>query len=321
MQRLHDPPRRQAGAGLPHSRLGRWRQGGDDDRRTRSRGHASAAEGVVRARRAAVRLLPGRPDHDRGGAAQEQSASDRRRHRSRHGAQPVSLQFLHANPRRHQARGRTRRRQRAHQGRCRMTRTVDRREFVRVGALLGGGLMVGVYVPFGREARAAGLTSGEGLASADGELNAFVTIAPNGMVTIIAPNSEMGQGIKTGLPMIVAEELDVPWSQVTIKQGDLNPALGRQTSVGSQSTPSNYAPLRRAGATARAMLIQAAAESWNVTANECVTENGTVFHPPSNRRASYGELATKAATLPPPANVTLKDPKAFKLLGTRVNGV
>ena len=112
-----------------------------------------------------------------------------------------------------------------------------------------------------------------------------------------------------------------PWEQVTITQGDLNPAYGRQTSVGSQSTPSNFLPLRRAGATARAMLVQAAAQTWGVPASECTTEAGTVIHRASNRRATYGELATKAASLTPPANVPLKDPKDFKLLGTRVPGV
>ena len=131
----------------------------------------------------------------------------------------------------------------------------------------------------------------------------------------------MGQGVKTSLPMIVAEELDVAWEQVTVTQGDLNPAYGRQTSVGSQSTPANFLPLRRAGATARAMLVQAAAQTWGVPASECTTERGTVIHRASNRRATYGELATKAATLTPPASAPLKDPKDFKLLGTRVPGV
>jgi isoquinoline 1-oxidoreductase beta subunit len=131
----------------------------------------------------------------------------------------------------------------------------------------------------------------------------------------------MGQGIKTGLPMIVAEELDVPWAQVTVVQGDLNPAYGRQTSVGSGSTIANYTPLRRAGATARAMLVAAAADTWGVSATECTTEDGFVIHSSSKRRASYGELASKAATMPMNADAPLKDPKNFKLLGTRVNGV
>jgi len=121
--------------------------------------------------------------------------------------------------------------------------------------------------------------------------------------------------------MIVAEELDVAWEQVTIVQGDLNPAYGRQASVGSGSTPGNYMPLRLAGATARAMLVAAAAQTWGVPASECTTERSAVIHAASKRRATYGELSTKAATLTPPANAPLKDPKDFKLIGTRVSGV
>ena len=191
---------------------------------------------------------------------------------------------------------------------------MDRRNFVKVGALLGGGLLVSTYVDLGTITEAWA-------APAEFAPNAFITISPAGAVTIIAPNSEMGQGIKTSLPMIVAEELDVPWTQVTVKQGDLNPLYGRQTSVGSQSTPSNYNAMRVAGASARFVLVQAAAEMWGVPASECVTENGSVVHRASNKRSTYGELSTKAAALTPPANVPLKDPKDFKLLGTRVSGV
>lgn len=197
-------------------------------------------------------------------------------------------------------------------------RTFDRRAFIRVSALAGGGLLVGTYVKFGTaEALAETLSSTAGAF----QPNAFISITPSGVISIVAPNSEMGQGIKTGLPMIVAEELDVPWEQVTVVQGDLNPRYGRQFSVGSQSTVSNYAPLRHAGATARAMLIAAAAAAWGVPASECTTEKGAVLHASSKRRATYGELATKAATLPAPADAPLKDPKDFKLIGTRVPGV
>jgi len=194
---------------------------------------------------------------------------------------------------------------------------VDRRHFIKVSALAGGGLLVGTYLRFG-EAIAYAETApvAENFAP-----NAFISIAPNGAVSIIAPNSEMGQGIKTSLPMIVAEELDVAWEQVTIVQGDLNPAYGRQASVGSGSTPGNYMPLRLAGATARAMLVAAAAQTWGVPASECTTERSAVIHAASKRRATYGELSTKAATLTPPANAPLKDPKDFKLIGTRVSGV
>ena len=193
--------------------------------------------------------------------------------------------------------------------------SVDRRSFLKVSALAGGGLLISTYLPFGE------VLAATPAAAAEFTPNAFITITPAGAISIIAPNSEMGQGIKTSLPMIVAEELDVPWETVTVVQGDLNPAYGRQFSVGSQSTPGNYAPMRRAGATGRAMLVEAAARTWNVPAAECTTESGAVIHASSKRRATYGELATKAATLTPPANALLKDPKDFKLIGTRVPGV
>ena len=194
---------------------------------------------------------------------------------------------------------------------------MDRRHFVKVSALAGGGLLIGTRVWLGELAEAEPPATPAG----DFTPNAFISISSSGAVSIIAPNSEMGQGVKTSLPMLVAEELDVAWETVTITQGDLNPAYGRQFSVGSQSTPTNFAPLRRAGATGRAVLVQAAAETWGVPAGECTTESGTVIHRASNRRAKYGELATKAASLTPPAIVPLKDPKDFRLLGTRVAGV
>ena len=144
---------------------------------------------------------------------------------------------------------------------------LDRRAFIKVSALAGGGFLVGTYLRFGQSSAFA-----EVLPNAETFTpNAFISITPSGAVSIIAPNSEMGQGIKTSLPMIVAEELDVAWDQVKIVQGDLNPAYGRQMSVGSQSTPTNFAPLRHAGATARAMLVDAAAQTWGVPSSECTT--------------------------------------------------
>ncbi len=195
---------------------------------------------------------------------------------------------------------------------------IDRRAFIKASAIAGGGLLVGTYLRFGP---ASAFAESAPVAAGDFAPNAFISIAPSGAVTIIAPNSEMGQGIKTGLPMIVAEELDVAWEQVTIVQGDLNPAYGRQSSVGSGSTIGNYTPLRRAGATARAMLVSAAAATWGVPAAECTTDKSFVIHASSKRRASYGDLAAKAATMPTPTDVALKDPKDFTLLGTRVAGV
>ncbi|MBL0940840.1 MAG: xanthine dehydrogenase family protein molybdopterin-binding subunit [Gemmatimonadaceae bacterium] len=201
-------------------------------------------------------------------------------------------------------------------------RAIDRRQFIKISGLAGGGLLVASALDTaelfaaGKAAPAVGLASTEHFAA-----NVFVSIAPDGVVTLVAPNSEMGQGIKTSLPMIIAEELDVPWEQVTVVQGDHDPMYGRQFSVGSGSTVANYAAMRRAGAAARAVLIEAAAQEWGVNASECTTADGVVLHSASNRKASYGALATKAAKLLPPTNLTLKDPRTFKLVGSRIAGV
>ncbi|HEX9816026.1 MAG TPA: molybdopterin cofactor-binding domain-containing protein, partial [Candidatus Thermoplasmatota archaeon] len=153
--------------------------------------------------------------------------------------------------------------------------TLTRRTFIKVGALAGGGLLIGTYLRFGSDAAVAQEAVSGGASFAP---NAFIRIAPDGTVSLIAPNTEMGQGAKTVLPMILAEELDVDWERVEITQGDFNPAYGRQFAVGSSSTPGNYTPLREAGAAARAMLVAAAAQSWSVPAGECTTANGVVTH-------------------------------------------
>ena len=148
---------------------------------------------------------------------------------------------------------------------------MDRRSFIKVSALAGGGLVVGSFFTFGDGAAFAETAPATAV---DFAPNVFISITPTGAVTLVAPNSEMGQGIKTSLPMIIAEELDVKWEQVTVTQADLNPAYGRQFSVGSGSTTGNYMSLRRAGATARALLVEAAATTWGVPAGECSTEEG-----------------------------------------------
>lgn len=189
--------------------------------------------------------------------------------------------------------------------------TLDRREFLKVGAIAAGGLVVAVYVP---DARARSAPA----AAAPFQPNVFLRIDPSGEVTITVARSDMGQGVRTALPMIVAEELDADWSRVKVVQADAHPSqYGRMMTVGSTSVRGGaWMPLRRAGATAREMLVAAAAARWNVNAASLRTENGRVIHDASRRSLGYGELAEAAAALPVPSAPRLKDPAAFRLIGT-----
>jgi len=194
----------------------------------------------------------------------------------------------------------------------------SRRSFLKASAIAGGGLLLHAVLP--SIARAAAATAGAETAS----LNAYVRIAPDGIVTIVAKNPEIGQGVKTMLPMLIAEELDADWDKVRIEQAGLDAEkFGRQFAGGSMATPLNWEPLRRVGAAGRQMLVAAAAETWSVPADECRTAAGTVYHDQSSRSATYGELADKAATLPAPAleSVTLKQPRDFKIIGRAMRSV
>jgi isoquinoline 1-oxidoreductase beta subunit len=197
---------------------------------------------------------------------------------------------------------------------------MDRRQFLKVTSIAGGGMLLATYIEPLASAEAA-LVQG----AADFTPNAFIRIAPSGAVTIIAKNPEIGQGVKTMLPMLIADELDVDWKSVTVQQGALDTVNFQpaQFAGGSLATPQNWLPMRRVGAAARTMLVSAAAQTWNVPASELTTASGVVTHASSNRRLSYGELVDRAATLTPPdlATVTLKDPKDFRIIGTRVPGV
>ena len=195
----------------------------------------------------------------------------------------------------------------------------SRREFLKVSAIASGGLLLNFSFPKSMDARAMAET-----ANASVTLNAYVHITPDNVVTITSKNPEIGQGVKTMLPMLIAEELDVDWQQVRIEQAVFNPAIfGRQFAGGSLATPQNWDPMRRIGAAARQMLITAAAQRWKVPADECDTGAGQVQHKSSGRTLSYGALAAAAAKLPVPdlEKVTLKNPKDFKIIGHSIVGV
>jgi isoquinoline 1-oxidoreductase subunit beta len=217
---------------------------------------------------------------------------------------------------------------------------IDRRSFLQLSALAGGGLALNLY--------RSPLAAAQGPpAPPDLTPQAFIHIAPDGVVTIMARASESGQGMRNMLPMLIAEELDVDWKDVRVQQAELNEKIyGEQFSGGSANTPEGWEPMRRVGAAGRELLITAAAQTWGVPVAECTTQTGRVvdsasdavgsssgrvlkvassrvFHAPSGRSASYGELAAKASALPAPplSSVKLKDPKDYRIIGHSQPGV
>ncbi|MEO0899136.1 MAG: molybdopterin cofactor-binding domain-containing protein [Bacteroidota bacterium] len=194
-----------------------------------------------------------------------------------------------------------------------MSTSLNRRNFLRISALAGGGLVIGfpAMVSCDNPAKKAeAATSWE-------NVNAFLKIANNGEVTIKAPNPEIGQGVKTAMPMVVAEELDVPWEMVSVVQGELDTENFKdQWAGGSQSIKRAWPRLRMAGASARYALVSAAAAEWQVPMEECSTEDGFVLHKGSGKKISYGKIAASAATVELPEEVPMKDPADFKLIGT-----
>lgn len=190
---------------------------------------------------------------------------------------------------------------------------IDRRSFLKVTAAGAGGVLIGLYV----QPKAAAQGRG-GPPVPPPDPHTYVKIAADGTVTIMAKNPEVGQGIKTMLPMLIADELDVDWKSVTIEQTDFDDSkYAAQIAGGSTATPTNWLPMRQAGAAGRAMLITAAAQTWSVPEAECSTASGRVYHKASDRSLGYGELAAKMATLPMPdlKTLKLKDPADFKIIG------
>ena len=187
----------------------------------------------------------------------------------------------------------------------------SRRDFLKTSALAGGGLVIGFALPgAARLAQAAGK---------EAAINAYLRISPNNDITVICGLSEMGQGVHTAIPMLIAEELDADWARVRVEQAGVdqafvNPIFGIQATGGSTAVRGHWEPMRKAGATARAMLIAAAADTWKADAADCRTEKGMVIHK-SGKKVSYGRLAEKASKQTPPKDVKLKDPSQFTLLG------
>jgi isoquinoline 1-oxidoreductase subunit beta len=186
-----------------------------------------------------------------------------------------------------------------------------RRAVLQAGVLAGGGLSLGWQYAGAK-------------ASVPGQLSVFVKVAADGGVTITAHNPEIGQGVKTSFPMMIAEELDVDWARVQVVQALGNESVyGGQIAGGSSATPTQFERMRRLGAAARAMLIEAAAAAWQVPAGEITTASGQLYHKASGKQAGYGQFAEAAAWLktPDPATLKLKDPKDFRILGQRIAGV
>jgi isoquinoline 1-oxidoreductase beta subunit len=192
--------------------------------------------------------------------------------------------------------------------------SIDRRSFLKVSALGGGGALLALYVKpavaqFGPQVPA--LPSN------------YIKIAADGTVTIMAKNPDLGQGVKTMLPMLIADELDADWKKVKVEQTDFDDTkYAGQIAGGSTATPTNWGPMRQVGAAGRAMLITAAAQTWNVPETEITTDSGKVVHQASNRSMDYGQLASKLDSLKPPAlnTVKLKDPKDYKIIGHTQQG-
>ncbi len=198
----------------------------------------------------------------------------------------------------------------------------NRRNFLKLSITAGGGLLLGFNM-IDSAAKSINVIPGAAIdaTGSDVPFNAYLSISPEDVITIFSPNPELGQNIKTSFPMIVAEELDADWSKVKVLQSPLDvKKFERQLTGGSGAIPHSWERLRKAGATAKQMLTEAAAKRWNVAANTLKTENGMVIGP-NGQKLSYGALATEASAIPVPTDVKVKDVKDFKIIGTPVSNV
>ena len=182
---------------------------------------------------------------------------------------------------------------------------LSRRDFLTVGVAAGAGLVIGFYLPHGASRK-------------EFSPNAYLRITPDGKIMIVVARTEMGQGVRTSLPMILAEELEVDWKQISIEQAGASTLFGDQTTGGSASVKSTWDPMRKAGASAREMLITAAALEWGVPRSACKAQNGSVWHSGTGTSLSYGALAGRAAALPVPTDPPLKQAKDYKIVGQRI---
>ncbi len=200
-----------------------------------------------------------------------------------------------------------------------MSPSFSRRSFIKTSALAGGGILIGFNL---FQACKPETTPPVDISQLNfNDFNAFIKIADNGMVTIFSPNPEIGQGVKTSMPMIIAEELDVAWDNVHVVQGALDTKnFTRQVAGGSQSIRFGWEALRQTGATARQMLVNAAAAKWGVDASTCKTDSGVIINS-NGDKLGYGEVVQEAAALEVPENVTLKEPKDFKIIGKDTRNV
>src|SRR5438128_8390987 len=190
------------------------------------------------------------------------------------------------------------------------TKQLNRRSFIKVSALAGGGIVIGLYTDPDFLAQERGAPAP--VPATPINPNTYIKVHADNTFTIVAKNPETGQGIRNSLPMVVADEFDVDWKQVKIEQADRDDKYGRdmgaptvgQIEGGSTATPQNYQPMRNVGATARSMMVAAAAKQWNVPAAELTTASGVVTHGASKRTATYASLANTALTVPAPRSPT-----------------